>query len=578
MWWVVLLVLRGTTFGVDDLSYHAAVVAHWIVDGRMSLAPFNYHGYYPFNAEVLALWFILPFHADGWASLSGLYWGMLIAGAGISILVAQGYPRAISLFVGALLLISPVLVNAARSFSAVDLASPALSIAALALATPSRDNQTVHATLVDAAYAGLLAGFAAGCKVSFSPIVPILLFWQAFGPRKQQPARTRVSAAVIFAATAATTGAYWYARNWWLTGNPLFPAAFGPFDGPFRAAEQSRTTLIHWIMASPTDANFWFPLIKQHMNWPLSLCLLSIVGYGSAIITVIRHRRTTDSSNTAVISLLLLTGLALIVAYPFMPFSATDNDPDGLLNVRLRFLIAPFAIGIILFGSNVRPDHPRRALWVCVAVLAVATSGQFSGRAAFFMMGAGAVASWVWQSMQQATLSERILPALRLSSLPVILLLVALLTPYKQRLTDLGIYTRGEPEHPIGHAWQALEKLQAGARVVWFGPAAYQYYPLFGRRLQLVPVALNYDGSPQRPLHELFRREPIQWWNDDRDDRDLRDMAPNLIAAGVGYVLVSKWNLDKWPSQHEALANSGRTNAIYDDMYSVIWKIGGMNR
>ena len=255
--WLVLSCSK-TSFVADDLAYHAPAVAHWIVDGRISLAPFNYHAYFPFNAEVLSLWFMLPFHADGSAGLSGFYWGTLMVGAAISLIIAQGHTRPTGMIVGGLLLSSPVLFGAAQTFSAVDLAAPALVVAAIALSKPSRDRQTVGEDLVDAAYTGLLAGFAAGCKISFVPVVPILLLWQVWGLRRQYHAHMRVWIAAIFALCSTVTGAYWYVRAWLLTGNPMFPAAFGPFGGPFGAAEQSHTKLIRWIIASPTDLAFGF--------------------------------------------------------------------------------------------------------------------------------------------------------------------------------------------------------------------------------------------------------------------------------------------------------------------------------
>src|SRR5262245_22170500 len=160
--WATLLGVRATAFGTDDLYYHAPAAAHWIIDGRISLTPLNYHAYYPFNAQVISLWFMLPYHADGPASLSGLYWAVLVLTASAALIVAQGGPRAIAALVGALLLASPELLQAARTFSAVDLAPVALVLAAIAIIAPSREGQTDRAALIDAAYSGALAGFATG--------------------------------------------------------------------------------------------------------------------------------------------------------------------------------------------------------------------------------------------------------------------------------------------------------------------------------------------------------------------------------------------------------------------------------
>jgi hypothetical protein len=573
--WVVLLSFWRTDFAWDDLSYHATAVAHWIVDGQISLAPQNYHAYYPFNAEVISLWFMLPFRADGLASLSGLYWGILLVVAGAALVVAQGHTRATATFVGALMLVSPVLLQAAQTFSAVDLAGSASVLAALALAIPSRANQTRTAHFADAAYAGLLAGFATGCKVSFAPVPAIIFVWQMFGWRRYGHPGAAIWSAVIFAAAAVTTGTYWYARNWLLTGNPVFPAALGPFDGPFGAAEQSRTKLIHWILAAPTDLGMWFSL-GSHVNWSFGLFLLATVGYSMTLWTLVRNWQTLNTNNSAIPLLLLLTGLVLLVIYPFMPFTGTANDPQAPLEISKRFLIAPFAIGMVLFASCLRRDHHHRTFWICVAILAVASAEQTNRLLSFVIMGAGSISLLLWLRMRRMIFPSHFNSALRIAALPGIVLLIALLAPYKQRLTDFGIYAYGSPQHPIGRAWQAIDRLPTGSRVAWLGRSAYQYYPIFGRSLQLTPIAINSDGSSQQPMHEVFRRKHIQWWGDDQDGGDLSNLVPNLVSNDVAYVLISKWDQDKWPPEQEFLANSGQAESIYDDGYSAIWKIGSM--
>jgi len=578
--WIARAYLSGTYFIDDDLSYHGSVAAHWLVDGGISLAPSNYHAYFPFNAEVLSLWFMLPISSDALASLSGLYWGLLTATAGFTLILAQGHSRTTAALSGALLLMSPVLLRAGKSFSAVDLAGPALILAAVVFAVPSPGNKAIRSKFGDSVYCGLLSGFAVGCKVSFAPVAIILFLWHTFGLRKNYQFGTRVLSATIYAVAAAATGTYWYVRNWLLTGNPLFPAEFGLFDGPFGVEDQARTKLVSWIAAYWTDLSFWVNLSKSHIDWPFGLFLLAAVGYGFALLSVLRHRRSTDPTGFAVTWLLVVIGLTLLFLYPFMPFSGTYNAPNAPLLISLRYLIASFSIGIILFGSQVARGHPHRSFWLCLAILAVVNSGWKAVPSTFVIMVAGATVLWLWEKVLAVFSFKRSRLAFQLAILPAALVVMAILTPYKQQLTDANIHNYGSIEHPIGRVWQAIENIPDGSSVAFFGPKTYQYYPIFGRKFQQIPHPVNGKGLPVRPVHENFRQKPSRrWWGPTGKTGkvDLSELVDNLIAGGVDYVLVTHRRGHEWPPQREALANSEYVQLIYDDGYSVIWRIHKMD-
>ena len=66
--------LQGTSFWGDDLVYHATASAKWYQQQKLSLAPHYYSGYYPMNAELFSLWFILPLGRDGMVWMAGAYW------------------------------------------------------------------------------------------------------------------------------------------------------------------------------------------------------------------------------------------------------------------------------------------------------------------------------------------------------------------------------------------------------------------------------------------------------------------------------------------------------------------------
>jgi hypothetical protein len=572
--------LAGTDFSRDALSYHAAAAAQWLVDGCISIVPFNYHAYYAYNAEVLSLWFMLPFRGDAMASLSSLYWATLAVAASMAILAERGARTSTVALCGALVLSVRVVMDSAASFSAVDLAGAALCLAAVFFAAPGARDNGGCLKGSDSVYSGLLAGFAAGVKVTFAPVVIILLLWLLFKRTPGVAPRTRARSLLVFTICAAAMGAYWYVRNLLLTGNPLFPAEAGPFSGPFTLECQNRTRLASWILSSPLDIHQWLFLVNKYAWWPYGLFLLAVLGYGALGYKLLhrRHEENFDKSSAAV--LLLITGLVLLVLHPLMPFSATTNNPDHGLAPNLRYVLTPLLIGLVLFAHLLDDSASGRFFLSALAVLAIVASFAGTRAAEFSLVVAGAVASWLWirpwPLLPKKCWRNGVLGGLFFT----MMVFLALWFPFKQQRTDANIFEIEGRDRPIGAAWRALRELPDGARVATFGP--FQYYPIYGRCLRLTPVPVEPDGSPFRPLHVRWSEAPQQtrWWPD-RSKPQLTSLLSNLLNNKVEYVLVSRYNnynwdysiTDEWPCQQEELVHSGQAEAVYNDGYSVIWKL-----
>jgi hypothetical protein len=569
---VVSAIFRGTSFRWDDLSYHAPAAAGWLIDGRFSLVPFNYHAYFPFNAETLSLWFMLPFRSDALASLASLYWVTLMVVAVVALSRSQGHAAWAGVLASALILASPVVTRVAHSFAPVDLAGTALVLAAVVFASPSSWPSTPRTELSDAAYAGLLSGFAVGSKVSLAPAAGILLLWYAFGKRQQWSASDRMKVVAAFVICAASSGSFWYIRNLIIAHSPIFPTQLGPFDGPFDTQSQYRTKLISWVLSAPADPEQWRYIIQSIVRWPVGLFLVAAVGYGAGLCSQLRRGQWNRDTRFAPRVLLLAIGITLFALFPLLPFSGTNNNPHAELKLTVRYLIPSFAIGIVLFSALMDRDHLRRWVWFLLALLAVVTAWNHSARASSVGVTAGLLILWLWQQCQGSLSWKRVGRAVRWVVIPAGLIALVLWMPVKQRLTDAVIHRYDDTPGPIREAWRALETLPDGSRISWFGSGAYQYYPTFGRRLQLIPSPVEDDGSPYRPLHRRWRTDQPSWWAD-APPRDLSPLVTNLIANNINYVLVTKESLDRWPPQQHILATSGRAQPVYDDGYSTIWKM-----
>lgn len=576
-------VLNGTCFGPDDLSYHTTFAAYRIVNGDLSIGLTNYHAYFPFNAEIISTWFMLPFHNDSMASLAGWYWLVLMSAAIIFLLSSMQNSVFAALFTVAIVLSSALIQKSVKSFSAVDLAGPVMVLTAVTFALPLDKNRSKHQRFVDVLYSGLAAGFAAGVKVSFTPICIILFLWFALTEFKTLSLRIRVKVLLIFTCSSFLAGGFWYLRNFYLTGNPLFPMETCLFSGPFPSEWLSRTSLIAWILGNPRDAEQWKYLIKAHMNWPVSLFLLSVSGYIGSICSLVRRGGASGDQKASARFLLILVGLVFCAFYPLMPFTGATANLGSRLNIQLRFCALQFIIGVILFSFLLERSGKLNLFWFWAAVLALALRWGF--RAEKIILTVGALAFLKAVSFSWHRYIKDFFVRIPVKTVVLVIYLAAGLFgllafyPRQKQLTDQRIYDCGKRYFPIGLAWRALEQLPPGSSVTMYGVYPGRSYPYFGRQLQLKPVITEADGIRRKPFHVYRKTMPEKaifkepGTQEEISEFQLGKLIDNLVSGGIEYVLVSRWWTGEWPIQHTVLAVSGGATKIYDDGYSVIWQL-----
>ena len=157
--------------------------------------------------------------------------------------------------------------------------------------------------------------------------------------------------------------------------------------------------------------------------------------------------------------------------------------------------------------------------------------------------------------------------------LPAVLAALTLCMPYQQKKTDQRIFNYYPGRS--GKIWQGIETLPDGARLAYFGPSSFEYYPLFGRRLQFVPCKVNSEGLPYVPLHHRWRTDPenISWWGKKHTKPAFEDLMTNLANADVDYVLIARPQKGKWPRQQTILEESQRTQRVSGNEHFTVWKI-----
>ena len=286
-------------------------------------------------------------------------------------------------------------------------------------------------------------------------------------------------------------GCYWYVRNLVYTGNPIYPAQALIFSGPFGVADQARTKLITWIVNDPFNVQQWKYIALTMFNWPISIGLLALIGYAGALFALLRRRRSLSALEQQFLLLIVPIGIISVLMFPFVPFSGTYNAPQASFRPEARYVILPFLLGIVLWSTLWSRQHRGQVIFFTLSVVAVigAWDGQALKLAALMVVVAGllVIPKSFWDSLRKMLFSVRGMCALGLLSYSAVLLL----GPVVQRRADTEVFSHQSEGHPLGEAWRALNSLPANSKIACLGPTAQQQYPVFGRRLDKVPISVT---------------------------------------------------------------------------------------
>ena len=562
------MTFNGPSFSVEDLAYHAPFAANAIQRGDLAITGPFWLAYLPFNTDTVSLWFSLHTHADGVAVLSSFYWLILLAAGIVWILRETKSALGAGILTITMAVASGVVSAESRRYASPDLAGAALVMAGIAFIVHSGSTHDIRQLRVNMMYAGLLTGLAVGSKILFTSAAVTALLWILIIQPGKLSSASRWSPALLFTACAFLTGLPWYFRTYMLSGNPLFPAEWGLFQGPFSAEYQRQTSIIGWLVEHRRAMSEWRDLVKEYCDWPASIFILSVGGYLMQGIMWIRKRNTKSEMNLRAVGLIFLSGLIFAMVLPFAPFSATPDVPDGIPLNLARYGILPFVLGLLLWfmavantttgflisASALAASYPETNLWIILSAFAI---------------GAAVAALWsrIGTIIRKAMARPWIVFLLILSGIGVISFWV----PAVQQATDKNMSAYKLDEGPVGLGWDGLDKLPVGSRVTWFGPMNL-IYPCYGRRLQLKPLAVNTDGSILRPLHERWRENPlgVRWW-ERATPTSASVLVENLTLCNVDYVLLQKIG-DNWPQQDSLLQVANRV-PVFDDGFSRIRRL-----
>lgn len=217
--------------GYDVLEYHLQAPREYIEAGRIEFLPHNVYAAFPQLAEMQ---YLLLMHLMGGAWAGAIPAQILHAAYGVLavVAIAAWSPTGVARPIAACLAGTTPWLAYLGCLAYVE--NPMLFFAAVAggLLIDRLDFARTGAAVSWRGFAGagLIAGFAAGCKLTAAPMVAagLAIGWLV-GDRR--PPRARVRAAAVFAIASGLAFSPWMARNMVQAGNPVYPLAYTAFGG-----------------------------------------------------------------------------------------------------------------------------------------------------------------------------------------------------------------------------------------------------------------------------------------------------------------------------------------------------------
>jgi hypothetical protein len=385
----VLVIVLGAMLPPSDFDvreYHLQVPKEWFLEGSIGFMPHNVYGNMPLGAEILSLpaMALMPGERSWW-------WGAL---AGKTLIACYAVLTSLALFAAGRRFFTPL---AGAVAALVYISIPWIAHTAMAGL-----NDHVLACYVFLSFyalllwrsepaspqllglAGFLAGAAAACKYTgmlfaVAPLGALTIFLsiRSNRPAPDSAAEARphrlprpVFSACVFALSAALACFPWYAKNWALAGNPVYPLMYDVFNGetltPEKAAQWRRA---HQVPRSEDNGAYSLRRlgaaagqVAYRSDW-LSPILVPLL-----LLTPLQQRRRKTLALTAAMMLFLLAAWWLFTHridrfwVPALPLAAllagagaAWNSENGwrrlILGVVVAGLLANFLVAAIAVGD-----------------------------------------------------------------------------------------------------------------------------------------------------------------------------------------------------------------------------------
>jgi hypothetical protein len=345
-----------TSYFDDSVRYHIVNAAHFLDSGSIRSLPFSQpadgSSGSPANGALLLLAVMLPFHTDALVGLVDLGCAALLVGLAALFLRELGRSSWVGAGAG-LVLVTTWCFFGTQIASAYDDGIGVLGLViGLLFGLECRRTGRMRWLIVS----GLGVGLAMGTKgVDALPALAVAVSVCALGSVWRRPSHLAWYVAATFSLALV-----WYARNWIVTGDPLYPETFRLgsvilFRGlaaPAAAQAGSPSVIGALLGGSGASPSYW--LLAGFANF--GLCL--VVPFVSAVLAILCHGR-------ARVVFLLATVCAL--AYLITPFTGGAGQVFG----ATRYLLPAMTFGVLGLAAMVPAGWLPRAMVAALIVNAI---------------------------------------------------------------------------------------------------------------------------------------------------------------------------------------------------------------
>ncbi|HWI09417.1 MAG TPA: glycosyltransferase family 39 protein, partial [Solirubrobacteraceae bacterium] len=361
--------------GVDPLTFHLPNVARWIQHGTVwqidQFVPLLAHGNYPNNGDVLLLSAVLPWHNDFLVRLPITFFLVVLAVAVFAVARELRASRAAAALAAAVIVSLPVVGLATIPRALPDtLMWSTYACGVLFLLRHARTGRRADLVL-----AAVSLAVACGTKWYGVSSVPVLLaIWLVarvvHARRAAEPGAVRrvVGEGALAGAIAFLGAVVWLARNWILSGNPVFPVNVEPF---FHAPPDVIRDAAGWSIADYAgDPEVLGQLAGEIVEGLGSAPIVSAVGLVLAVVLARRGGRSPDPR----VLVLCAGAVVLALLYTVTPATALGLEGDpSLANSNTRYALPALllAVPVLAWASGRLPRPAGLALEAALAIGAV---------------------------------------------------------------------------------------------------------------------------------------------------------------------------------------------------------------
>lgn len=370
---IYLLIYAGTPIAFGDaVSFHLPGIARWVQSGTLwrddQFLPRFPTGSYPNTGDVLTLGVVLPWRA---------YWAvrfvdlpfLLLGGLSCYVTARElGAGRAAGVLAGCLLPTMPVVIGAAAIRALPDPVLLATLGAGVALLVRYRRTGE-RAELFLAAVA---LGLAFGTKwYGVSSVIAIFAVWavvEGARGRKRGAVRAAWRAAGPPGIVAGLVGCIWFARNWVVYGNPVYPVGLQPAGvtifapGPNVLGERYARSIAFYVSDPSVLIDRVGPELADALGAP---GVVTVVGalLAAGLLVV---QRPEAHGTAGLVAVLVLVLAAVYVITPGTAYGPEGDPVRGVIGGNSRYGLPPFVVAAPLLAWTIS----RLGRWGLVAGLA----------------------------------------------------------------------------------------------------------------------------------------------------------------------------------------------------------------